>query len=98
MLADDVSFVVGVDTHVDGHALALVEVKSQRTRRELTIRATRSGYRQALLLCAGMLPVAASGRWKARAATAPGSRAFFPSEASVCSRSSGPHAAARRRA
>jgi transposase len=50
MLADDVAFVLGVDTHADSHALALVEVASQRTRRSLTIPATRRGYRQALRL------------------------------------------------
>jgi transposase len=33
MLADEVSFVVGVDTHADGHALALVEAATLRTLR-----------------------------------------------------------------
>jgi transposase len=50
MLADEVGFVLGVDTHADSHALALVEVRSQRTRRSLTIPATRRGYGQALRL------------------------------------------------
>ena len=56
MLADDVTFVVGVDTHLDEHALALVEVASQRTRRRLTIAATRRGYRQALRLALRQAP------------------------------------------
>ena len=56
MLADDVSYVVGVDTHVDGHALALVEAATVRTRRCLTIPATRRGYRQALLLARRCAP------------------------------------------
>jgi transposase len=50
MLADEVSFVLGVDTHADTHALVLLEVESQRARRSLTIPATRRGYRQALRL------------------------------------------------
>ena len=48
MLADEVVFVLGVDTHADSHALAVVEARSQRTSRCLTIPATRLGYRQAL--------------------------------------------------
>jgi transposase len=50
MLADDVAFVLGVDTHAESHTLVLVEAGSQRTRRQLTIPATRRGYRQALRL------------------------------------------------
>lgn len=50
MLADEVAFVLGVDTHAESHSLALVEARSQRTRRQLTIPATRRGYRQALQL------------------------------------------------
>lgn len=48
MLADDVAYVLGVDTHADAHVLAVVEAKSQRRCRSLTIPATRRGYRQAL--------------------------------------------------
>jgi transposase len=48
MLADEVDFVIGVDTHVDAHALALLEARSQRVSRALTIPAARRGYRQAL--------------------------------------------------
>lgn len=50
MLADDVAFVLGVDTHADTHALAFVEAKTLRNRRSLTIPASRRGYRQALQL------------------------------------------------
>jgi transposase len=56
MLTDDVAYVIGVDTHADTHALALVEVQSQRTRRSLTIPATRRGYRQALRLARRQAP------------------------------------------
>ena len=50
MLADDVAFVIGVDTHADSHALALVDAHTHRTCRSLTVAATRSGYRRALRL------------------------------------------------
>jgi transposase len=56
MLADDVAFVLGVDTHADSHALALVDAKTQRSRRSLTIPATRRGYRQALRLARRRAP------------------------------------------
>jgi transposase len=50
MLTDDVDFVLGVDTHVDQHALAVVNAATQQTCRQLTIVASRQGYRQALRL------------------------------------------------
>jgi transposase len=48
MLTDQVAFVVGVDTHAQTHALALVDAVSQRTTGTVTITANRRGYRQAL--------------------------------------------------
>ncbi len=48
MVTDEVDFVVGVDTHADQHALAVVEAASRRTCRQLTVVATRQGYRRAL--------------------------------------------------
>ncbi len=56
MLADDVAFVIGVDTHVETHALALVEAPTLRTRQSLTVPATRRGYRQALRLARRQAP------------------------------------------
>jgi transposase len=56
MLAEDVAYVVGVDTHTDQHALVLVEAIGQRRRRALTIVATRRGYRQALRLVERLAP------------------------------------------
>ena len=50
MLTDEVDFVVGVDTHGDQHALAVVDAGTQRTCRQLTVAASRQGYRQALRL------------------------------------------------
>ena len=48
MLADDVAYVVGVDTHADSHTLAVVDAVMRQTRRVVTIPATRRGYREAL--------------------------------------------------
>jgi transposase len=56
MLADDVVYVVGVDTHADEHALAFVDAHSQRLLRCLTIPATRAGYRRALRLARRQAP------------------------------------------
>jgi transposase len=56
MLADDVAFVLGVDTHADSHALALVDAHTLRTRRSLTVPASRRGYRQALRVARRQAP------------------------------------------
>ena len=50
MVTDEVDFVVGVDTHADQHALAVVDAATLRTCRQLTVAASRQGYRQALRL------------------------------------------------
>jgi len=56
MLADDVAYVLGVDTHAETHALAIVETRTLRMRRQLTIPASRRGYRQALRLARRQAP------------------------------------------
>jgi transposase len=56
MLADELAYVIGVDTHAEQHSLALVEARTQRTRRCLSIPATRRGYRQALRLARRQAP------------------------------------------
>jgi transposase len=49
MFADDgVGFVIGVDPHADGHAVAVVDGASRRTHSAITIPATRRGYQDAL--------------------------------------------------
>ena len=50
MLADEVDFVVGVDTHADQHALAVVDAATLQTCRQLTVVGQPQGYRQALRL------------------------------------------------
>lgn len=50
MLADDVAYVIGVDTHADSHALSVLDTRTQRTCHALTVSASRVGYRRALRL------------------------------------------------
>jgi transposase len=91
MLADDVVFVWGVDTHADSHALVMVEANTQRSRCSLTIPATRRGYRRALRVPRRQAPGRRTwARGRARDPMGPGSPASFRSGASACSRSSGP--------
>ncbi len=88
MLADDVRYVLGVDTHADTHALALVETKTHRTHRTLTISARGAATARHSGSPAAKRLAAACGRSRARAPTARGSPASSRSEASGCSRSS----------
>ena len=48
MLADQLDYIVGVDPHRDSHALAVVHVLSGAVVVEATVRATSSGYAEAL--------------------------------------------------
>ena len=50
MVTDEIDFVVGVDSHADQHALAVVDAATLQTCRQLTVTASRQGYRQALRL------------------------------------------------
>jgi len=50
MLAEEVAYVLGVDTHTDSHAIAIVETGRQKVEGSVSIPATRRGYRQALRL------------------------------------------------
>ena len=50
MLADDVAYVIGVDTDADSHALSVLDRRTQRTCHALTVSASRVGYRRALRL------------------------------------------------
>jgi transposase len=69
MLADQLDYVVGVDTHRDAHALAVVEVVSGGVVFEATIAASGDGYRELLRLA----EVHAPGR---RAVAVEGSGSF----------------------
>ncbi len=48
MLADERDVVIGVDTHRDQHALAIVDGRTGAVLDELTIAASPAGYRHAL--------------------------------------------------
>jgi transposase len=50
MLADQLEFVIGVDTHADSHMLCFVEARAQRTLAFASCASSRQGYRQALRL------------------------------------------------
>lgn len=50
MLADELDFVLGVDTHRDRHTLALVETRSGGISLQTQIAASSNGYREALRL------------------------------------------------
>jgi transposase len=50
MLAEELDFVIGVDTHRDGHALALVSAKTGALLAEGELTANTPGYRRALTL------------------------------------------------
>jgi transposase len=56
MLADEVEFVIGVDTHADSHTLALVAAASGGLLAERTIATTGRGYREALRLVQAQAP------------------------------------------
>ena len=48
MLADELDYVVGVDTHRDRHALAVVDAGSGAVVAQTAVRADVRGYREAL--------------------------------------------------
>jgi transposase len=50
MLADQLDYVVGVDTHRDAHALAVVAASTGAVVLELEVGADRNGYQRALAL------------------------------------------------
>jgi transposase len=56
MLADELDFVIGVDTHRDGHALAVVACPSGARLREARVAADGGGYAAALALVREQAP------------------------------------------
>lgn len=56
MVADQVMFVIGVDTHEAFHAFAVIEARSQRLIETVSLPATREGYRQARSLARRRAP------------------------------------------
>jgi hypothetical protein len=82
MLAEMVDHVIGVDTHRDSHAAAVVAARTGAEGESREVRADAGGYRQLLRFAAHHAPGGARGRSRRRAATAPGWRSFCSSRAS----------------
>ncbi len=53
MVADELDYVVGVDTHQDEHTLALVEAATGAVLAQQTVASNSRGYAQALRSAAG---------------------------------------------
>ena len=94
MLAEQVDYVVGVDTHRDQHALAIVDAHTGAVIAQTTTAASARGYADAVASRIGTRPALASGRSRAPATTAPGlSGTCSASAANRCMRSTAPAAA-----
>ena len=72
MLADQVEVVIGVDTHKHTHTAAVVRAATGAIVARAAVTADPDGYTQ-LEALAGSTRRCGPGRWKAAAATAPGS-------------------------
>jgi hypothetical protein len=72
MLADELDFVVGVDSHRDWHTLAVVEVRNGVVVHEARARATGVVTQKRCASQSSMLWGAARSRLRARAPTVPG--------------------------
>jgi transposase len=71
MLADELDYVLGVDTHRDEHLLAIVTAPAGTVVAGTGAAANARGYRELLRVAAKHAPEDANGRSKVRAATAP---------------------------
>jgi hypothetical protein len=71
MLAEEVDYAIGVDTHKDAHTAALVNAAGGVVA-GVEEAASDSGYRRLLRLARSGLRVVEPGRWKAPAATEQG--------------------------
>ena len=71
MLADELDFVIGVDSHRDAHALAFVSARRAHCSPRPSFRQARPATGARSRSPSGSRLLAASGRSRARAATAP---------------------------
>jgi hypothetical protein len=71
MLADQLDYVVGVDSHRDSHALAVVDVVTGAVVFEATVAATSGGYADAPHSSTSTRTAGASSRSRAPALSAP---------------------------
>lgn len=70
MLADELDYAVGVDTHRDRHTLAVVVAPSGGVVAQRSVRASAHGYADALRFAKEHALVSMSGRLKGLAITA----------------------------
>ena len=96
MLADELDYVLGVDTHRDEHVMAVVTAPAGAVVAAAAAPANARGYRELLRVAERTRLAAAPGRSRAPAATAPVSPATSTDAARACSRSVARHAAERR--
>ena len=73
MLADQVDYVIGVDTHRDEHVLAVVAASTGAVVAQRSVATTSRGYAQALRFAAEHAPAAVCGRSREQVTTVPGS-------------------------
>ena len=69
MLADEVGYVIGVDTHRDQHTLAVVAASTGAVVAQSSVRAERRGYLAALAVAGRYAAAFVSGRSRAQATT-----------------------------
>ena len=72
MLADELDYVVGVDTHRDQHVLAIVDAHTGAVIAQTTVARHARGYADAVRFADGTRPASECGRSRAPATTAPG--------------------------
>ena len=70
MLADEVDYVIGVDTHRDQHVLAIVAAPTGAIIAQPSVPTNARGYEEALRFAVRHARACGSGQWKARAITA----------------------------
>ena len=86
MLADQVDYVVGVDTHRDEHVLAVVVASRGVVVAQRSVVTTPRGYGQAFRFAAEHAAGSGCGRSRGQAITVPGSPVISAVAARGCSR------------
>ncbi len=92
MLADQVDYVVGVDTHRDEHVLAVVVASTGSVVARRSVATTSRGYGQALRFADEHASAGVCGRLRVQATTGPGSPVTWAVAARGCSRPAAVHA------
>ena len=96
MLADELDYVVGVDTHRDQHTLAVVAAPTGAVLAQTVVPANARGYTRGARFAERTRRGVVPGRSRAPAITAPASPATSPGAARWCSRSAATPRSERR--